>query len=109
MTVADPPGSPEHGRVRAMALAYIRAWLDEDYWTIARIVVALEESGATVQQVAETFSLAAAALLAEAHGGNSHAAADHATARQDDDVAKQIRLLTAAGPLTRGVLGSTPQ
>ena len=94
-SAADPPGAPDHGRVRAMGLAYIRAWLDEDYWTIARIVVALKESGATMQQVAETFSLAAASLLTEAHGGNSHAAADHATARQDDDVAKQVRLLSA--------------
>jgi len=35
-----------------MGLAYIHAWLTEDYWTIAQIAVALEASGATWQQVA---------------------------------------------------------
>ena len=86
------PTTPAYERMQAMALAYIRAWLDEDYWTIARIVVALEESGATMPQVAEVFSLAGACLLTEAHGGSSAQAAGHATGRQDRDVAKQIRL-----------------
>jgi hypothetical protein len=90
---ADPPGAPETGRVEAMAYAYIRAFLDEDYWTIARIVVALEESGATIQQVAESFGIAGACLLTEAHGGNSHSAAGHATGRQDRKVAVRIRAL----------------
>ncbi len=88
--VAEAP--PEQPRLQVMALAYIRAWLDKDYWTIARIALALEESGAGMLQVAETFSLAAASLLTEAHGGSSAQAADHATGRQDRDVAKQIRL-----------------
>ncbi len=90
--------SPDHGRLQVMALAYIRAWLDEDYWTIARIVVALEEAGATMQQVAETFSLAAASLLTDAHGGRSSRAADHAAARQDDAAAREIRRLIRTTP-----------
>ena len=90
---ADPPGSPAIERVEAMAYAYIRAWLDEDYWTIARIQVALEESGATIHQVAEVFSLAGACLLTEAYRGSSHAASDHASGRQDDKVAKRVRSL----------------
>jgi hypothetical protein len=77
-----------------MALAYIRAWLDEDYWTIARIVVALEEAGATMQQVAEVFSLAGACLLTEAHGGSSYAASGHVSGRQDDRVARRVRALS---------------
>ncbi len=91
---ADPSGAPDLARVEAMAYAYIRAWLDEDYWTIARIVDALEESGATVQQVAEVFSLAGACLLTEAHRGSSHAASGHASGRQDNKVAKRVRALS---------------
>jgi hypothetical protein len=94
MTGETPP-LPAQGRVQVMALAYIRAWLDEDYWTQDQIEAALEESGATMQQVAEVFALMGAKLLTEAHGGNSHRAADHATATQDNDVAKQVRLLSA--------------
>jgi hypothetical protein len=89
-----PPGPPEQGRVQVMALAYIRAWLDEDYWTMDRIAAALADAGATMPQVAEVFALMAASLLTEAHGGSSHAAADHAAARQDDEVARHVRLLS---------------
>jgi hypothetical protein len=87
---------PEPGRVQAMGLAYIRTWLDEDYPTQDKIKAALAASGASMEQVAELFALMAASLLAEAHGGSSTAAADHATARQDDEVAKHVRRLTAA-------------
>ena len=90
-------GAPGHETLQPMAGAYIRAWLDKDYWTIARIVAALEDSGATPGQVAETISLAAAAMLTEAHGGSSAAAADHATGWQDRAVAAQVRLLTRLG------------
>lgn len=92
----ETPGLPDPGRVQAMGLAYIRAWLDEDYWTQDQIKTALAESGATMGQVAELFALMAASLLTEAHGGSSHAAADHAAARQDAEVARHIRLLDAA-------------
>jgi hypothetical protein len=86
--------SPDPGRVQAMALAYIRTWLEEDYPTQDKIKAALIESGAGMVQVAEVFALMGASLLAEAHGGSSVRAADHAAARQDDEVAKHIRLLT---------------
>ena len=88
--------SPALGRVQAMALAYIRAWLEEDYWTQDQIKTAMREAGVTMEQAAEVFALMGASLLAEAHGGSSRKAADHATARQDDEVAKHVRLLDAA-------------
>ena len=36
-----------------MGLAYIHAWLTDDYWTIAQITLALEASGASWQQAAQ--------------------------------------------------------
>jgi hypothetical protein len=97
MTAQPETTTPDETRVQAMAHGYIRAWLDEDYWTIARIVVALQEAGATMEQVAEVFSLVAACLLTEAHGGSSHAASGHVSGRQDDKVAKRVRQLGRLG------------
>jgi len=85
-----------------MGLAYIHAWLTEDYWTIAQIAVALEASGATWQQVAESFSLAAASLLTDVCGGNSTHAAALAGAKAHADAARQARAAIAR----RGYPGS---
>lgn len=88
-----PPDPPAQGRLQVMALAYIRCWLAEDYWTQARILTALHDCGATTEQVANIFALMGAKLLAEAHGNDTRAAAAHATAVTDDQAARQIRML----------------
>lgn len=91
--------TPSHETLQPMAGAYIRAWLDKDFWTIARIAAALEDSGATPAQVAEVISLAAASMMTEAHGGSAVEAADHASGWQDRAVAAQVRLLAARAAL----------
>jgi hypothetical protein len=78
--------------LQTQAYGYIHAWLAEDYWTIARIVAALQDSGATMEQVAETFSLAAASLLTTACG-TAEAAAALAARRYSGDAARQGRLV----------------
>jgi hypothetical protein len=88
------PGGPSHETLQPMAGAYIRAWLGKDWWTIARIAAAIDDTGATPRQVTEVVTLAAASMLTEAHGGWSAAAADHATGWQNRAVAAQIRLIT---------------
>jgi hypothetical protein len=62
-----------HDELAPMALGYIQAWLADDYWTVAKI--GAEVSGADPELVAETFSLAAAALLVQAFDGNAVKAA----------------------------------
>ena len=80
------------GQLQVWAAAYITAWLDEDFWTAARIAAALQDSGATAGQVAETFSLTAAALLADATGTPAARAA--AGLRRSRQVAAETRTLT---------------
>jgi len=62
-----------HDELAPMALGYIRAWVADDYWTVARISAELSE--ASPELVAVTFSLMAAALLTEASGGDAGKAA----------------------------------
>ena len=87
--------------LQTMGLAYIHAWLTGDYWTIARITKAMEEAGASWQQVSESFSLAAASLLTDVFGGNSTAAAAAAAAKAHSDAARQARASLRATGLAR--------
>lgn len=77
--------------LQTMGLAYIHAWLTGDYWTIAQITLAMEQAGATWQQVAESFSLAAASLLTDVYGGHSALAAAAAATKAHEDAARQAR------------------
>jgi hypothetical protein len=65
---ADPAvtGPPDQETVMVMAYGAIYAWLAEDHWTGMRLQDELARIGATMTQVAECFSLAAAALVSEA-------------------------------------------
>jgi hypothetical protein len=92
--VTPPAASPESLAVQADAL--IHAELAEDYWTSARVLAALEDSGATVVQVAQAVALAGAAMLTEAAGGSSLAAERVAAGRYGRDAAAQARLVLAA-------------
>ena len=87
--------------LQTMGLAYIHAWLTEDYWTIAQITLALEASGATWQQVAESFSLAAASLLTDVCGGDSTHAAALAATKAHSDAARQARAAIRSAELPR--------
>lgn len=106
---ASKPGSvPSRGgstatpaTLQTIGLAYIHAWLTEDYWTIAQITLALEASGASSQQVAESFSLAAASLLTDVCGGNSTHAAALAAAKAHSDAARQARAAIGPAGLSR--------
>jgi hypothetical protein len=89
MTAAKAP--PEQGKLLVMAYGYTHAWLVEDYATAARIEVALEDCGATMVQVAEAFSLAAAALATAACDGSAVQAARLAEARYLETVGRQAR------------------
>jgi hypothetical protein len=87
--------------LETMGLAYIHAWLTEDYWTIAQITRALAASGATWQQVAESFSLAAASLLTDVFDGSSTLAAVAAIGKARADAARQARTALRAAGLSR--------
>jgi hypothetical protein len=87
--------------LETMGLAYIHAWLTEDYWTIAQITRALATSGATWQQVAESFSLAAASLLTDVYGGHSALAAAAAATKAHADAARQARAALRTAGLPR--------
>jgi hypothetical protein len=87
--------------LQTMGLAYIHAWLTEDYWTIAQITLALEDSGASWQQVAESFSLAAASLLTDVFGGSSTLAAVAAIGKARGDAARQARWALRDAELSR--------
>ena len=87
--------------LETMGLAYIHAWLTEDYWTIAQITRALAASGATWQQVAESFSLAAASLLTDVYGGHSTLAAAAAATKAHEDAARQARAALRTAGLPR--------
>jgi hypothetical protein len=82
--------------LQTMGLAYMYAWLAEDYWTIAQIVLALEARGATAQQVAESFGLAAASLVTDMCGADSSHAAVLAYTKASADAARQARAELAA-------------
>jgi hypothetical protein len=62
-----------HDELAPMALGYVQAWLASDSWTVARIADELD--GCDPQRVAETFSVIAASLLAEACGSKAKASA----------------------------------
>jgi hypothetical protein len=87
--------------LQTMGLAYIHAWLTRDFWTIAQITLALEDSGASWQQVAESFSLAAASLLTDVFGGSSTLAAVAAMGKARGDAARQARWALRADGLSR--------
>ena len=87
--------------LQTMGLAYIHAWLTGDYWTIARITKAMEEAGATWQQVSESFSLAAASLLTDVFGGSSTLAAVAAIGKARGDAARQARWALRDAELSR--------
>jgi hypothetical protein len=77
--------------LQTQGLAYITAWLRKDFWTIAQISLDLQATGATAQQVAESFSLAAAALLTDMCGGSSTWAGQLADAAALADAGRQAR------------------
>jgi hypothetical protein len=84
--------------LRIMALGCIYAWLAEDYWTITRIELALEATGATPRQVAESFSVAAASMLSDVCGGDSHTAEVLAATTAFGDVGRLARHQLAGHP-----------
>lgn len=88
-----PPDLPEAAALLVQAKAHILAWLDKDYWTAARIMDAISESGASPEQVAETYSLAGASLLTDAFGGRRGLAATLAAHRLEQDSTRQARVL----------------
>jgi hypothetical protein len=87
--------------LQTMGLAYIHAWLTRDFWTIAQITLAMEDSGASWQQVAESFSLAAASLLTDVFDGSSTLAAAAAAGKAHADAARQARAALRAAGLSR--------
>jgi hypothetical protein len=88
---APPEQLPDQNKILIMAYGWIHAWLAEDYWTTGRIRAQLEASGANPGQVAECFSLAAAALLSEAFEGNKLKAMALAARKYSDRVGKTAR------------------
>jgi hypothetical protein len=82
--------------LQTQGLAYIAAWARKDWWTIAQIGLDLDRTGATAQQVAESFSLAAAALLTDMCGGSSTRAAQLAEAAALADAGRQARAAARA-------------
>lgn len=91
MSTGGLPDPPEQTKLLIMAYGYVHAWLAEDYWTIARIVAELEDCGATMVQVAETFSIAAAALLTDAHDGDRFKATALAARRYSTNAGRTAR------------------
>jgi hypothetical protein len=87
---------PDQPDLLIQAYGYVHAWLAKDYWTTARIVAELEDSGATMQQVAECFSLAAAALLTDAYEGDRFKAMRLAQVRYSNNAGRQARHLAAS-------------
>lgn len=94
MTAKSDPGPPDQNTVLIIAYGWVHAWLAEDYWTVARLMAELEDLGATMHQVAECFSLAAAALLTDA-AGDKYAAMALATRKYSEKVSKRARSRTA--------------
>lgn len=88
---APPEQLPDQNTILIMAYGWIHAWLAEDYWTTGRIRAQLEASGASPGQVAECFSLAAAALLSEAFEGDKLEAMALAARKCSDRVGKTAR------------------
>lgn len=93
MKPGAPPDLADLAALQVQAQAHILAWLDKDFWTIARIMHELAESGATAEQVAEVYSLAAASLLTDAFGGKRTQAAALTAARLEQDATRQARVL----------------
>jgi len=107
-----PKAPPDQGKLLVMAYGYMHAWLTEDYATAARIEVTLEDCGATMVQVAQVFSLAAAALATAACDGSAVQAARLAEARYLETAGRQARnpaalLRMCAQPHSRPVPPST--
>lgn len=84
----------DRGQVQVWAKAYVEGWLARDDWLMDRIAVAVDGSGASRRQIAEEFSLAAAALLVDACGGDLAGARRVAAGRLAEDVAAQARMIT---------------
>lgn len=90
---APPPAvPPSHAGLDAQARAYITAWLQDDDLTIDQIHRDLTRLKIPGTQAAEVYSLAAAALLTDAHAGSSTAAARMAARARDVARARQARL-----------------
>lgn len=90
MTANPEPGPPDQNTVLIIAYGWVHAWLADDYWTVARLMAELEDLGATMQQVAECFSLAAAALLTDA-AGDKYAAMALAARKCSEKVGRRAR------------------
>jgi hypothetical protein len=73
MTSAD--SVPDHDQLAPMAVGAIYAFLGGEHVTSIRIDAELEDMGATVNGVANTFAVMAAAMLTEACGGQAQARA----------------------------------
>ena len=83
--------APDQNTVLIMAYGWIHAWLAEDHWTASQIRAELDASGASPGQVAEWFSLAAAALLSEAFEGDRFKAMAVAARKYSNRVGKTAR------------------
>jgi hypothetical protein len=67
--------TPDHDQLAPMAAGSIFAFLGEETITSVQIAAELEDMGATVNGVATTFAVIAAAMLTEACGGQAEARA----------------------------------
>jgi hypothetical protein len=86
---------PNHDELAPMAAGAIHAFLSDETQTSIRIAVELEDMGATVNGVANTYAVIAAAMLTEACGGKAQARALAARwARKIS--AREARRITAA-------------
>jgi hypothetical protein len=65
--------APDHDALAPMMTALIEAMLAGDTFTSIQIAKELEAMGATVNGVANTTAVMAAALLSEAYGGKANA------------------------------------
>jgi hypothetical protein len=88
----NPDLPPEPGTIQPFLYGLIFCWLVEDYWGVARIQEALDETGATAGQIAEGATLAAASLLSDALGSAAKAA-EVAERRWQTDSARAARQL----------------
>ena len=87
--------APDHDELAPMAAGAIFAFLSDETQTSIRIAAELEDMGATVNGVANTYAVMAAAMLTEACGGQAQARALAARWAQRIS-ARQARRITAA-------------
>jgi hypothetical protein len=87
--------APNHDELAPMAAGAIFAFLSDETQTSIRIATELEDMGATVNGVANTYAVMAAAMLTEACGGQAQARALAARWAQRIS-ARQARRITAA-------------